>query len=295
MLNSFHAQYLKAMGIQVWVRRQLPTALREESSPVNIATTTLPEPIPAVIQKAAPVNTSEVPEGPPGNNANTIPPKIMEEPLLATAKLEPAQMITQNHQSVTAVPAPSEDSPELDWETLQSRVAACTVCELHLKRTQTVFGVGNRQADLMLIGEAPGADEDAKGEPFVGQAGQLLNAMLYAIDLKRELVYITNVVKCRPPDNRNPHPYEITCCHDFLKHQIALVKPKLLVAVGRIAAHHLLSTDIAISKLRSQRFEYGKTKIPLIVTYHPAYLLRRPTEKRHSWQDLQFIRQTINP
>jgi len=170
MLNSLHAQYLKAMGIQVWVRRQLPTALREESSPVNIAVTTQPEPIPAIIEKPT-------------------------EP--------PVPLPKQNHQSVTAVQAPSEDSPELDWETLQSRVAACTVCELHLKRTQTVFGVGNRQADLMLIGEAPGADEDAKGEPFVGQAGQLLNAMLYAIDLKRESVYITNVVKCRPPDNRN--------------------------------------------------------------------------------------------
>ncbi|RKZ41801.1 MAG: uracil-DNA glycosylase [Gammaproteobacteria bacterium] len=288
MLNSLHAQYLKAMGIQVWVRRQLPTALREESSPVNIAVTTQPEPIPAIIEKPTQVNTNEIPEI-PGNNAV---PKIRKESPLAEP---PVPLPKQNHQSVTAVQAPSEDSPELDWETLQSRVAACTVCELHLKRTQTVFGVGNRQADLMLIGEAPGADEDAKGEPFVGQAGQLLNAMLYAIDLKRESVYITNVVKCRPPDNRNPHPYEITCCNDFLKHQIALVKPKLLVAVGRVAAHHLLSTDIAISKLRSQRYEYGKTKIPLIVTYHPAYLLRRPTEKRHSWQDLQFIRQTINP
>jgi DNA polymerase len=143
----------------------------------------------------------------------------------------------------------------------------------------------------MFIGEAPGADEDAQGEPFVGRAGKLLNDMLYAIDLKRESVYITNVIKCRPPDNRNPHLHEIASCHIKLRYQIALVKPKLIVAVGRVAAHHLLSSELAIGKLRGQRFEYKN--IPLIVTYHPAYLLRYPREKSKSWQDLQFIRQTM--
>jgi DNA polymerase len=190
-------------------------------------------------------------------------------------------------------PSQSEESPvnELDWEALQNKVAACTACDLHLTRTHTVFGVGNRQADLMFIGEAPGADEDAQGEPFVGRAGHLLTDMLYAIDLKRENVYIANVVKCRPPENRNPDTHELDCCNAFLQRQIALLKPKLIVAVGRVAAHHLLATETAIGKLRGQHFKYGD--IPLIAIYHPAYLLRRPTEKRHAWQDLQFIHQTI--
>jgi DNA polymerase len=197
--------------------------------------------------------------------------------------------------SDTAQVSQTPQSPvhELDWEALQNRVAACTACDLHKTRTRTVFGVGNRQADLMLIGEAPGADEDAQGEPFVGRAGQLLNAMLYAIDLKRESVYIANVVKCRPHENRNPNHHEIDCCNAFLQRQIALVKPKLIIAVGRVAAHHLLVTETLISKLRGQRFEYGESKIPLIAIYHPAYLLHRPSEKRHAWQDLQFINQTL--
>jgi len=183
---------------------------------------------------------------------------------------------------------------ELDWDTLANKIATCTTCSLHQSRTQTVFGIGNRQADLMLIGEAPGADEDAIGEPFVGRAGQLLTEMLYAIDLKREEVYIANVIKCRPPGNRDPEPNELACCDAFLQHQMALIQPKLIVAVGRIAAHHLLATQTAIGKLRGQRFEYGVRKIPLIATYHPAYLLRRPTEKRHTWQDLQFIQKTLS-
>ncbi len=206
---------------------------------------------------------------------------------------EPPQAATVNTLSTAS---PSEERPvlELDWDTLANKIATCTTCSLHQSRTQTVFGIGNRQADLMLIGEAPGADEDAIGEPFVGRAGQLLTEMLYAIDLKREEVYIANVIKCRPPGNRDPEPNELACCDAFLQHQMALIQPKLIVAVGRIAAHHLLATQTAIGKLRGQRFEYGVRKIPLIATYHPAYLLRRPTEKRHTWQDLQFIQKTLS-
>lgn len=186
-------------------------------------------------------------------------------------------------------PPPSQ----LDWQTLQHQVSVCTACPLHQHRTQTVFGIGNYQADWMLIGEAPGAEEDAQGEPFVGRAGQLLNAMLYAIGLRREAVYIANVVKCRPPKNRNPTLEEAASCHPFLQQQLAIIKPKLIVALGRVAAQHLLATTEPIGQLRSRCFEDVHLGIPLIATYHPAYLLRRPTEKRRAWQDLQLIAQQM--
>jgi DNA polymerase len=180
-----------------------------------------------------------------------------------------------------------------DWETLQQQVITCTACPLHQTRTQAVLGVGNRQADWMFIGEAPGAEEDAQGEPFVGRAGQLLNAMLYAIGLRREAVYIANIVKCRPPSNRNPTHEESTRCNPFLQQQLVLIKPKLIIALGRVAAQHLLATTEPIGQLRGRRFEYAHLGIPLIATYHPAYLLRRPTEKRRAWQDLQLIGQQM--
>ena len=314
--KSLHALYLQAMDIPVWVRRDIPLIEEsvEESVPVNVAAQTLPEyePIVSESEKAAPpVNMSEPAVQPPV--ATNVPsaelvqappdaiqidqPPIFTPPVTTSTPSEVVQVPSdhdQTDQPPTTVSSSDSAVHELDWESLQQRVANCTACALCKTRTQTVFGVGNRQADLMLIGEAPGADEDAIGEPFVGPAGKILNDMLYAIDLKRESVYIANVIKCRPPDNRNPLPDEMGACNAFLQRQIHLIQPKLIVAVGGVAAHHLLSTDTAIGKLRGQRFEYGETKIPLIATYHPAYLLRRPTEKRRSWQDLQFIRQTIN-
>ena len=191
-------------------------------------------------------------------------------------------------------PAPVSLPALLDWPALQHEVAHCIGCELHKKRTQSVLGVGNREAQWMIIGEAPGADEDRQGEPFVGRAGQLLNLMLAAIGLKREEVYITNVVKCRPPNNRDPHPEEVARCEPFLKNQIALVRPKVILAVGRIAAHHLLKTDVNVGKLRGRQFSYGEQGIPVVVTYHPAYLLRSPQEKRKAWEDLLFARNVLS-
>ena len=179
----------------------------------------------------------------------------------------------------------------LDWPELASRVAGCTRCALHETRTHTVFGTGNRTADWLIIGEAPGADEDRQGEPFVGRAGQLLTAMLQAIGYSREAVYITNILKCRPPGNRDPLPAEVACCHDYLERQIELIGPKLILAVGRVAAHNLLHTDIPIGRLRGRVHPYGKAGIPLVVTYHPAYLLRSPLEKRKSWEDLRLAQQ----
>ena len=175
-----------------------------------------------------------------------------------------------------------------EWQELRRQVPACTQCGLHKERTQTVFGVGNVNAQWMIIGEAPGAEEDKQGEPFVGRAGQLLNAMLAAIGLKREEVFIANILKCRPPKNRDPKPDEAAACAPFLQQQIALVQPRIILALGRIAAQNLLHSDTPIGRMRGQRYEYPDPKVPVVVTYHPAYLLRSPTEKRKAWEDLQM-------
>jgi len=181
---------------------------------------------------------------------------------------------------------------KLGWEALHECVSQCTKCPLHETRKQAVFGVGNAQADLMIIGEAPGASEDEQGEPFVGRAGLLLNEMLAAIDLKREDVFIANILKCRPPNNRDPQKEEVDTCTPYLLQQINHIQPKLIVTVGRIAAQFLLDTTSTLGKLRNQLHTYENT--PLIATYHPAYLLRAPREKIKSWQDWQLIREQIN-
>jgi len=190
-------------------------------------------------------------------------------------------------------PAQPQAGPEagLAWGPLRAMVASCTRCELHATRTQTVFGVGNPSARWMFIGEAPGAEEDKQGEPFVGRAGQLLTAMLKAAGFRREDVYIANVLKCRPPGNRDPRPEEARACRGYLERQIELVSPDLIVAVGRIAAQNLLATDTPLGKLRGKVHALGARRWPLVVTYHPAYLLRSPAEKRKAWQDLVFAKQ----
>lgn len=190
--------------------------------------------------------------------------------------------------------SPADEISNLDWEPLRARVAACTRCGLHKQRTQAVFGVGDRNAQWLIIGEAPGADEDRQGEPFVGRAGKLLDNMLLAIGLKREEVYIANIVKCRPPNNREPAPEEAQSCAPYLARQIALIKPKIILAVGRVAAQNLLKTDRPVGTLRGKRFYYDETNIPIIVTYHPAYLLRSPQEKRKAWHDLLFAREVFS-
>jgi uracil-DNA glycosylase family 4 len=188
----------------------------------------------------------------------------------------------------------SNSSIAKDWETLQQKVTQCTACSLSQTRTQTVFGVGNRQADLMIIGEAPGFYEDKQGEPFVGRAGQLLTAMIKSIGLTRAEVYIANILKCRPPNNRDPQPAEVQTCTPFLDKQISLIQPLLLLAVGRIAAHYLLNTKSSLTSLRGKIHNYSNGHIPLIVTYHPAYLLRNPGDKKKAFLDLQFIYQILS-
>jgi uracil-DNA glycosylase family 4 len=182
--------------------------------------------------------------------------------------------------------------PAGGWLELKQAVSGCTQCGLHKSRTQTVFGVGDENADWMLIGEAPGAEEDRLGDPFVGQAGKLLDSMLAAIDLHRARnVYIANVLKCRPPGNRNPEPGEVAKCTPHLLRQIELVKPKLILAMGRFAAQTLLGTDASIASLRGKVHRYAG--VPLIVTYHPAYLLRTLPDKAKAWEDLVFARKTM--
>ena len=193
----------------------------------------------------------------------------------------------------SAAPAPNQGAREsgLDWDALRARVAVCTRCGLHATRTQTVFGVGDLRAQWLIVGEAPGAEEDARGEPFVGRAGQLLNSMLRAVGLAREQVYIANVLKCRPPGNRDPAPAEAGECLPYLEQQIALLKPKIMLVVGRIAAQNLLRTDSPLGRLRQQVHRFGLSQVPLIATYHPAYLLRTPADKRKAWEDLKFARE----
>lgn len=182
-----------------------------------------------------------------------------------------------------------------DWDSLQSCVRTCTACALHQTRTQTVFGVGNREAKLMIIGEAPGFHEDQQGEPFVGRAGQLLTAMIKTIGFERSDVYIANILKCRPPNNRDPSADEVAQCTPFLDQQIALIKPDLLLAVGRIASHYLLQTKSSLESLRNKIHHYGENKTSLIVTYHPAYLLRNPVDKKKAYADLLFTKKMLNP
>ena len=182
------------------------------------------------------------------------------------------------------VPPMAASAATLDWPELRECVASCTRCELAQSRTNTVFGVGNPEADWLIIGEAPGAEEDRRGEPFVGRAGQLLDQMLLAIGQSRDQVFIANILKCRPPNNRDPKPAEAEACREYLERQIALIQPKIILAVGKIAAQNLLGSDDPVGRMRGRPHDLDG--IPLVVTYHPAYLLRSPSQKARSWSDL---------
>jgi DNA polymerase len=199
------------------------------------------------------------------------------------------------HDEVDAGESSHAEIPvsQMNWEQLAQTVANCTACPLRKTCTQTVFGVGDRNADWLYIGEGPGAREDELGEPFVGQAGKLLDNMLAAIHLQRgDNVYITNIVKCRPPNNRNPSESEAQQCAPYLARQIELIQPKLIIALGKVAAQNLLNSDDSIASLRGKTHQYAG--IPLIVTYHPAYLLRALPEKAKAWRDLCRARELMN-
>ena len=194
--------------------------------------------------------------------------------------------------STTLAQGRADAIKQMDWQSLQDCVANCEACALSNTRTQTVFGVGDPNAEWLLVGEAPGAEEDRKGEPFVGQAGKLLDNMLAAIALKRgQNVYIANVLKCRPPENRDPQGEEVKQCDPFLKRQVELIKPKLIIALGKFAAQSLLGSDKTIAALRGKLHDYHG--VPVIVTYHPAYLLRALADKAKAWEDLCFARNSM--
>lgn len=226
----------------------------------------------------------------------------MAEPVAETAAIPtaiavpsmPISIIEEASAQETVTP-PSfrkAEIAEMDWEALETAVKACEACSLAKTRIQTVFGVGDRNAEWLFVGEAPGAEENRRGEPFVGQAGKLLDNMLAAISLKRgNNVYIANVLKCRPPENRDPHGEEVVKCDPFLKRQVELIKPRLIVAMGRFAAQSLLNTDSSIGALRGKLHNYNG--VPVIVTYHPAYLLRNLADKAKAWEDLCYARRTM--
>jgi uracil-DNA glycosylase len=244
-------QYLEAMGITVWVPRHSPV-------------------VPQVVDNA---------EG------------VIETGQWAGQSETHQSRHDESHavqEGLIPLPASTSTRPSAvqAWTELQHEVSVCRACPLCKTRTQTVFGVGSHHATWMLIGEAPGQNEDLQGEPFVGKAGQLLTEMLRALGLQREEVYIANMLKCRPPHNRDPQAEEVTACHDFLKRQIKLLQPKIILAVGRIAAQNLLKTQQPLAKLRGK--QHWLEDIPLVVVHHPAYLLRALTEKAKAWDDLQF-------
>lgn len=220
---------------------------------------------------------------------------LSREAMLRELELLPAWRLRETSEAQTApVESPSATQYEMmGWDALKQAVVSCQACPLAQTRTQTVFGVGDEHAEWLFVGEAPGAEEDRRGEPFVGAAGQLLDNMLASIRLKRgENVYIANVLKCRPPQNRDPHGEEVLKCDPFLKRQVELIQPKLIVALGKFAAQSLLETDASISSLRGKLHRYNGT--PLIVTYHPAYLLRNLPDKSKAWEDLCFARATMS-
>ncbi len=244
--------------------------------------------------------------------AEAIPADVVEDaaPSLAPVRANPEARVPERTAApvrTTPARAPAAPPPvvaptldpereqrilQMDWTQLREAVASCKACTLCSTRRQTVFGVGDQQAEWMLVGEAPSAEEDARGEPFVGQAGQLLDNMLAALEMERgKNVYLANVLKCRPPGNRNPEPGELARCSPHLMRQVALVQPKLILAMGRFAAQALLETDASIASLRGKVHRYQG--VPVIVTYHPDYLLRNLPDKAKSWQDLVFARRTL--
>jgi uracil-DNA glycosylase len=209
------------------------------------------------------------------------------ETMTPAKAVTPVKPTTQAKAAATPTALPVIGDKPTALKAIREDIGDCTRCRLHKGRTKLVFGVGNVNADIMFVGEGPGADEDAKGEPFVGRAGQLLNNMISAMGIQREDVYIANVVKCRPPGNRTPEKDECDTCSPFLMRQIDVVQPKVIVALGAVAAKNLLAVSDSMGNLRGRWYDFRNSK--LVVTYHPAYLLRDPRQKKEAWKDLQMV------
>lgn len=293
------AQFLEVLGIQAeWVPRRQPAAQPAEETtdlaeatieaasaePVASAVATTP---PVIAHAAAPMPANRTqPDADVAPPAPEAPAAVISTP--APAERPPASLLPA--EALAAIGDREASIATMDWPALEAAVSGCTQCGLCRTRTNTVFGVGDRQAEWMLVGEAPGENEDKQGEPFVGQAGKLLDNMLGALGLRRgHNVFIANVLKCRPPGNRNPEPPEVEQCEPYLRRQIALIRPKVIVVLGRFAAQSLLRTTTPIGKLRGAVHSYEG--IPVVVTYHPAYLLRTLTDKARAWEDLCLARE----
>jgi uracil-DNA glycosylase len=275
-MDSRRLAYLNALDIDVWERRD------------GSARVAVPQAEPVAVPEA----TLEV-------TVATQPtaPRVIAEPASPAMVAVPIKGPVKGPVKEPVLTSPAADggvanTAKMGWDELATAVQSCTKCPLHATRTKGVFGVGDRAARWLIIGEAPGADEDRQGEPFVGRAGQLLNSMLKAIGLAREQVFIANILKSRPPNNRDPKPEEVHACIPYLYRQIELVNPTLILCVGRIAAQTLLAVDTPIGKLRGTVHRIVNNR-PMVVTYHPAYLLRSPVEKRKSWADLLLAMHTF--
>ncbi len=267
------SHYLEALGIDAWVPRAGVAFVHQATARVAVAR-------PDAVEDTTDRNAVGDPGWPDASAQGAIAPGT-----------GPLAFSAGGGSAAAAASAALRDDEASRWDALRSEVLKCTRCSLHSSRTQGVFGVGHPQAQWLVIGEAPGAEEDRRGEPFVGRAGQLLDSMLRSIGLSRaQNVYIANVLKSRPPGNRDPKPEEVAACLPYLMRQIELLRPRLMLAVGRIAAQNLLSTDLPLGRLRGKVHHFGELNTPLIVTYHPAYLLRTPADKRKAWEDLKFAR-----
>lgn len=285
---------LEAMGLKLW----LPPDAGSNAVPASTAAPA-PASAPAAAPVAAPAVSRRAPEGdvavaePPTSAPAPAPRRVAE----VLAKALPAAAPAPSVEPASAPAVSREAIARLDWPGLRDEVAACRACTLRESRKQTVFGVGNERAHWMVVGEAPGEQEDLQGEPFVGAAGKLLDSMLRSIGLSRgegtpeRQVYIANTLKCRPPRNRNPDPAELAQCEPFLERQIALIQPRIILAMGRFAVQQLLRSQEPIGKLRGRVHRYQG--VPLIVTYHPAYLLRNLPDKARAWEDLCLAMQTL--
>ncbi len=291
--------YLEAMEIPIWELRNKVGATPENQIPEDDgapAETTVSEPQSETITatEPQPERPELIPAEPQTDKPELENPSNHDTQRVFELEAIKNELFSIEEELEQELPETEHSSPlQLDWDKLEEHIKKCTQCtELVNHRTQTVFGVGNRDARLMIIGEAPGADEDRQGEPFVGKAGQLLNLMIQAIGYQRQEVYIANVLKCRPPNNRDPQQQEITACRGYLQRQVELVKPDAILIVGRIAAQSMLNTTETIGKIRGK--VYQVESIPTIVTYHPAYLLRSPQEKAKSWSDLRLLISELN-
>ncbi|MDC1286952.1 uracil-DNA glycosylase [Gammaproteobacteria bacterium] len=265
MLSSRQQHCLQGIGVRLWRKRNAADASPLRAEPLA--------PAAAAEMAATGSQASEL----------NIPPSSLADPAPALDMASPEPAARQ-----------AFEIPQLDnWDAIIGTIQQCTACELSQNCTQKVPGVGDRKANLLIVGEGPGHDEDIRGEPFVGRSGQLLDRMLAAIGIAREQVYITNIVKCRPPNNRDPKPDEAKQCRVYLDAQIKLIAPKVILSVGRVSAHNLLGSNLPVGKLIQQIHQLPGTEIPVKVTYHPAYLLRSPAAKATAWQDLKLLHRML--